>query len=36
MFMGLSLMPEYFKERVNLFVAMEPPVYLGHMDEATT
>lgn len=28
MFMGLSTMPDYFKERVNVFVAMAPPVFL--------
>ena len=35
MFMGLSLMPEYFKERVNLFVALEPPVYLAGLPDGT-
>jgi len=29
MFMGLSLMPEYFKEKVNVFAAMAPPVFVG-------
>ena len=28
MFMGTSLMPDYFKEKVNLFVALAPPVFL--------
>lgn len=28
MFMGLALMPEYFKSKVNVFVAMAPPVFI--------
>lgn len=32
MFMGASLMPDYFKERVNVFVAMAPPVFLKNVD----
>ena len=35
MFMGLALMPEYFHDKINVFVALEPPVYLGHMTEGT-
>ena len=29
MFYGLSMYPEYFKERINLFVALAPVVKLG-------
>ena len=35
MFMGLSLMPEYYKEKVNVFAAMAPAVYFGSVDEKT-
>jgi hypothetical protein len=35
MFMGLALMPEYFNPKINLYVALEPPVFLGHLDEST-
>ena len=35
MFMGLSLMPEYYKEKVNLFVAMAPAVFIRGVDEKT-
>lgn len=33
MFMGLSLMPEYFKQKVNLFAAMAPPVFIGSITD---
>ena len=36
MFMGLALMPEYFKEKVNVFAAMAPPVFIGNITDATT
>lgn len=36
MFMGLSLMPEYFKEKVNVFVAMAPPVFIKSITDPTT
>ena len=36
MFMGLSLMPEYFKQKVNLYVALAPAVFIrGITDPAT-
>jgi hypothetical protein len=36
MFMGLSSMPEYFKEKVNVFVAMAPPVFIRSITDPTT
>ena len=36
MFMGLSLMPEYYKEKVNVFAAMAPPVYIKGITDPMT
>lgn len=36
MFMGLSLMPDYFKQKVNLFVAMAPPVFIKGITDPNT
>ena len=36
MFMGLSSMPEYFKEKVNVFVAMAPPVFIRSITDPMT
>lgn len=30
--MGLSLMPDYFKEKVNLFTALAPPVFIRSIE----
>jgi len=30
MFIGASLLPEYFKEKIELFVALAPIVRLDH------
>ena len=32
MFMGLSLMPEYYKEKINVFAAMAPPVFIRSIE----
>ena len=34
MFMGLSLMPEYFKEKVNVFAAMAPAVFMRSLEQS--
>lgn len=36
MFMGLSSMPEYFKEKVNVFAAMAPPVFIRSITDPRT
>ena len=32
MFMGLSIMPDYFKQKVNLFTALAPPVFIRSIE----
>ena len=32
MFMGASLMPEYYTEKVNLYVALAPAVDVNHVE----
>ena len=34
-FIGASMMPEYFHEKVNLFVALAPVVRLDHTNQTT-
>ena len=36
MFMALSLMPEYFKSKVNVFAAMAPPVFIRSITDPAT
>jgi len=36
MFMALSLMPDYFRAKVNVFVAMAPPVFIRSITDPTT
>jgi hypothetical protein len=31
MFIGASMLPDYFKDRINLFVALAPPTRIGHV-----